>query len=224
MIASGGLDSTVAAYWLRERGAEVTLLSFDYGQRHRVELDHARRVAAGLGAVHHVLDLSGLGAILSGSALTDGGVDVPDGHYTAEQMTATVVPNRNAIMLDIAVGLAVARKIQAVVFGAHAGDHPIYPDCRPVFLSAFTWSATTANEGFLPAGFAVLAPFLRATKGQIVALGAELGVPLGDTWSCYRGGDVHCGTCGTCTERREAFALAGVTDPTRYAAGMAGVV
>jgi 7-cyano-7-deazaguanine synthase len=132
-------------------------------------------------------------------------------------MRATVVPNRNAIMLDVAVARAVAVGAGAVAFGAHAGDHPIHPDCRPAFMQAYQQMALLANEGFTPPGFAVLAPFLAASKADIVTLGDRLGVPFADTWSCYRGGETHCGTCGTCVERREAFVMAGVADPTGYA-------
>lgn len=216
VIASGGLDSTVLAYWLAARGTKLTLLSFDYGQRHRIELDHAADIASLLECPHEIVDLSALGRLLAGSALTDTEVAVPDGYYTDESMRATVVPNRNAIMLDIAVGVAVARKADTVAFGAHAGDHAIYPDCRPEFVERFTRSARTANEGLLVEEFEILAPFLDQSKTDIVRLGAALGVPFERTWSCYRGETVHCGTCGTCTERREAFAQNGVTDPTSY--------
>lgn len=216
-VVSGGLDSAVLAHHLRADGWDLRLLSFDYGQRHAVELDHARKLAASFGARHDVIDLSSLAALLTGSALTDATVDVPDGHYTDDSMRATVVANRNAIFVDVAVGVAVAEGAGAVAIGVHAGDHAIYPDCRPAFVDAAERLARVANEGFAADGFRVLAPFVEWTKADIVRRGAELGVPFADTWSCYRGADVHCGTCGTCVERREAFALAGVPDPTRYA-------
>ncbi|MFJ6141670.1 7-cyano-7-deazaguanine synthase QueC [Kitasatospora sp. NPDC092286] len=217
VIASGGLDSTTVAYWLADHGSQVSLLSFDYGQRHRRELDFARRIAVNLGARHEVVDLSGLGRVLTGSALTDPGIQVPNGHYTAATMRSTVVPNRNAIMLDIAVGMAVAREADAVAFGAHAGDHAIYPDCRSSFFDLFAETAKAGNEGLLADGFEVLAPFIDLAKADIVEAGRQVGVPFQDTWSCYKGGEVHCGLCGTCTERIEAFSLAGVEDPTEYA-------
>jgi 7-cyano-7-deazaguanine synthase len=219
VVASGGLDSTVLAYWIAACGSRVMLLSFDYGQRHRVELQYAARIAGLLQSPHEVVDVSGLGRLLTGSALTDAGVAVPDGYYTDESMRATVVPNRNAIMLDVAVAVAVARGVDAVAFGAHAGDHAIYPDCRPEFVDSFARSARLANAGLLVDGFEVLAPLLGYSKAGIVRLGAALAVPFERTWSCYRGEAVHCGTCGTCTERREAFEQAGVADPTRYRAG-----
>jgi 7-cyano-7-deazaguanine synthase len=195
----------------------LSLVSFDYRQRHRPELAAARAVAAGLGAPHEVIDLRPVGALLTGSALTDTSVEVPRGHYTDESMRRTVVPNRNAIMLDIATGIAVAQGADAVAFGAHGGDHPIYPDCRPEFVVAFTEMARVANAGFISSHFRVMAPFLSLTKSEIVRIGARLRVPFELTWSCYEGRAVHCGRCGACVERREAFTLAGVHDPTSYA-------
>jgi 7-cyano-7-deazaguanine synthase len=217
IVASGGLDSTTLAYHLADGGYGLRLVSVDYGQRHRRELDFAVALAGRLRVPHDVVDLRPVGRLLAGSALTDAAVGVPDGHYTDASMRITVVPNRNALLLDVAVALAVAHGAQAVAFGAHSGDHAIYPDCREEFVRAFEQSARIANEGFVPDGFQVLAPFLTWTKAEIVRRGAQLGVPFGDTWSCYRGEATHCGTCGTCTERREAFVLAEVTDPTDYA-------
>jgi 7-cyano-7-deazaguanine synthase len=217
-IVSGGLDSTVLAYALHLMDVRLTMLSFDYGQRHRRELDYARRTAAALGASHHVVDLTALVGLLSGSALTDDRIAVPDGHYTDASMRSTVVPNRNAIMLDVAVARAVSSGADAVLFGAHAGDHPIYPDCRPAFLTAFERAAQLANEGYGHPELRVLAPFIDWTKADIVKLGDQLGLPFVQTWSCYKGGATHCGSCGTCVERREAFKLADVADPTDYQA------
>ena len=214
---SGGLDSVTLAHELVAGGAEVIGLSFHYGQRHAKELESAARCADRLGATHHVVDLRSVGALLTGSALTDPGVAVPEGHYTHESMAATVVPNRNAIMLSVAVGVAVAEGAEAVATAVHAGDHAIYPDCRPAFIDAIQHEARIANEGFIVDGFQVLAPFLHLAKDEIVRRGAALRVPFGETWSCYLGEELHCGRCGTCVERREAFALAGVDDPTRYA-------
>ncbi len=222
LILSGGLDSTVLGYRLRAGGSRLTMLSFDYGQRHRRELEYARRTAATLTGAHRVVDLSAVCGVLAGCSLTDAAVDVPDGHYTDASMRATVVPNRNAIMLDVAVAQAVAAGADAVAFGAHAGDHPVYPDCRPAFLGAYRRMVLLANEGFLVPRFAVLAPFIGLSKADIVTIGAELGVPFAETWSCYKGEQRHCGTCGTCVERREAFGVAGVADPTLYAAGAVG--
>jgi 7-cyano-7-deazaguanine synthase len=220
VIASGGLDSTAVAYLLDARGSRLSLLSFDYGQRHRKELQYAAVVAEQLGAAHEVVDLTSVGRLLSGSALTEAGLAVPDGYYTDESMRVTVVPNRNAIMLSVAAGVAVATGADAVAFGAHAGDHPVYPDCRPAFIEQFERTVRVANDGFLADGFHVFAPFLYAAKAEIVSAAAELDVPFELTWSCYKGGEWHCGTCGTCTERREAFAVAGIADPTEYACAL----
>lgn len=216
VVFSGGLDSTTLVYDLYSADTEVSLITVDYGQRHRKEADFAQKTADRLGVPLHLVDLRSVTALLAGSALTDGSVDVPDGHYTDDSMRATVVPNRNALMLDVAVAAAVAGGCDAVAFGAHSGDHAIYPDCRPQFVQAFTAAVRIANEGFVSEGFTVLAPFLDWTKADIVRRGVELGVPYADTWSCYRGGELHCGRCGTCVERREAFELAGALDPTAY--------
>jgi 7-cyano-7-deazaguanine synthase len=215
---SGGLDSVTLAHALAADGLDLIALSFHYGQRHAKELDRAARCADRLEAEHHVVDLRPVGALLTGSALTDSAVAVPEGHYTDVSMAATVVPNRNAIMLSVAVGVAVARRAGAVATAVHAGDHAIYPDCRPAFIDAIEHEARVANEGFIADGFRVLAPFLQLSKSEIVRRGAALGVPFDETWSCYLGEDLHCGRCGTCVERREAFELAGVHDPTPYAA------
>jgi 7-cyano-7-deazaguanine synthase len=131
-------------------------------------------------------------------------------------MRSTAVPNRNAIFVALAVGVAVAEGARAVALGIHSGDHPVYPDCRPEFVAAAERLAIVANEGFIVGGFQLLTPFLRWTKADIVRRAADLDVPVADTWSCYRGGAKHCGRCGTCVERHEAFALAGVNDPTDY--------
>ena len=162
-----------------------------------------------------IVDISGVGRLLSGSALTDD-IEVPHGHYAEETMAVTVVPNRYAIMLSIAYGAAVADGAQLVAAAVHAGDHFVYPDCRPAFIEAFDGMERLATEGFGHQNLRLHAPFLDKTKAGIARIGAELGVPYEDTWSCYGGGEVHCGLCGTCNERKEAFELAGVTDPTAY--------
>jgi 7-cyano-7-deazaguanine synthase len=216
VVLSGGLDSTVLAYWLRKEGVSLTAISVDYGQRHRKELDHAAHIAGLLQITHHLVDLTSATALLRGSALTDETVPVPDGHYAAETMRSTVVPNRNALILDLAVALGVTVKADLVAFGAHAGDHAVYPDCRPEFFLPYEQAVRAGNSGFVAEEFAVLAPFLSWSKTDIVVAGAALNVPFESTWSCYKGGELHCGSCGTCTERREAFRDAGVPDPTSY--------
>ena len=214
-LLSGGLDSVTLAYHLAAQGHTLHLLSFDYGQRHKQELEYAAKCAAALSAQHDIIDLSAITPLLSGSALTDD-IAVPEGHYTAPNMRVTVVPNRNAIMLAVAYAAAVAEGADMVATGVHAGDHPIYPDCRPEFITAFDLMERYATDGYAADGLHLYAPFVNMSKAEIVALGASLFVPYEDTWSCYKGGIAHCGVCGTCVERREAFQLAGVTDPTRY--------
>jgi 7-cyano-7-deazaguanine synthase len=214
VICSGGLDSVSLAHMVAEEHELTRLVSFDYGQRHVKELDFAAACAQRLGVPHDVIDMRGIGASLTGSALTDD-VDVPDGHYAEETMKVTVVPNRNAIMLSIAFGIAAAQKADAVATAVHGGDHFIYPDCRPGFTQAFETMQRHALEGY--ADVRLYTPFVQRTKADIVTEGARHGTPFAETWSCYKGGEKHCGRCGTCVERREAFHLAGVEDPTDYA-------
>jgi 7-cyano-7-deazaguanine synthase len=214
VVCSGGLDSVTLAHKVAAEQQLQGLLSFLYGQRHHKEIDFAKQCAVRLGTAHLIVDISHLGALLGGSALT-ADVAVPDGHYAEESMKVTVVPNRNAIMLAIAYGIGAAKGAEAVATAVHGGDHFIYPDCRPGFIDAFQTMQNLALDGL--AQITLYTPFLRAVKADIVAFGNKLGVPFAETWSCYKGGPVHCGRCGTCVERREAFALAGVADPTAYA-------
>jgi len=214
VVCSGGLDSVSLAHVLAAENSLTRLISFDYGQRHRKELDFAAACAARLKVPHHVIDLRSVGAALTGSALTDE-LDVPDGHYAEETMRITVVPNRNAIMLTIAFGIAAAQGDDAVATAVHGGDHFIYPDCRPAFTEAFDAMQRAALDGY--ADVRLSTPFVHRSKADIVTAGAKAGTPFEQTWSCYKGGEVHCGRCGTCVERREAFDLAGVEDPTPYA-------
>jgi 7-cyano-7-deazaguanine synthase len=215
VVASGGLDSTAAMALCHAQGHPIIAVTVDYGQRHAREITAARQVAGHYRADHVVVTVPALAAALGGSALTDPDVAVPEGHYADASMAATVVPNRNAILANIAVGVAVARKAGVVVLGVHAGDHPIYPDCRPEFVDALNACVAVATAGYHTPR--VDAPFVYWTKAEVTSLAAALRAPLELTWSCYQGGSVHCGQCGTCVERREAFALAGVPDPTRYA-------
>lgn len=211
-VVSGGLDSTVMLWWLLDRGYRVEALTVDYGQRHIREIDHALEICSRADVSHQVLALPQLRSIMRGSSQTDDSVDVPDGHYTDESMKATVVPNRNMILLALATALAVSEKAESVAYAAHAGDHSIYPDCRPEFadiMGAAMWMADWHRVK-------LLRPFIAMTKADIIRVGDQLGVPMKLTWSCYRAGDKHCGTCGTCVERREAFKQAGIKDPTVY--------
>jgi 7-cyano-7-deazaguanine synthase len=214
LICSGGLDSITLAYKIAKEHELCGLLSFDYGQRHKKELGFAKQCALDLDVPHYISDISGIGKLLSGSALTDD-VDVPDGHYAEETMRITVVPNRNAIMLSIAYGIAAAKGLDAVAAAFHGGDHFIYPDCRPDFVNSFQTMQNQALDGF--AKIQLYTPFVHKTKGDIAAEGALLNVPFEKSWSCYKGGDIHCGRCGTCVERQEAFSEAGIDDPTQYA-------
>lgn len=214
-VVSGGIDSVTLAHLLHSEGWKLHLLAFDYGQRHKKELEFARRCAGRLGAKIDVVDLSALRVLLHGSALTDD-IEVPHGHYAAPNMSVTVVPNRNAIFLTLAYGSAVADHAQMVAIGVHAGDHFIYPDCRPAFIESFDQMQRLAVEGCGDENLHLHAPFVQYSKTDIVKLGAQIGVPFEETWSCYEGGEIHCGLCGTCVERKEAFALANVFDPTEY--------
>ena len=213
VVLSGGMDSTVLAYQSVGLFEQVDLVSVDYGQRHRIELAYAAATAQRLGCQHDVVQLP-ISSYLDGSALTDGTVDVPHGHYAADTMTSTVVPNRNAMLISVVYGIAVARSANAVLVGVHAGDHHVYPDCRPAFIEALDRALRIGNEGV--GNVTLEAPFVRRSKTDICRLGGRLGVAWEETWSCYEGGDVHCGRCGTCVERREAFRDAGVADPATY--------
>lgn len=214
VICSGGLDSVSLAQMVAEENELTRLVSFDYGQRHRKEIDYAAAAAQRLGVPHDIIDMRAIGASLTGSALTDD-IDVPDGHYAEETMKVTVVPNRNAIMLTIAFGVAAANGDAAVATAVHGGDHFIYPDCRPAFTEAFNTMQQHALDGY--ANVKLYTPFVHRSKADIVTAGAKHNTPFADTWSCYKGGEHHCGRCGTCVERREAFHIAGVEDPTTYA-------
>lgn len=214
VLLSGGLDSTVlTAHLFATADEPLEVVSVNYGQRHARELTAAAAVAAHYQLRHHTVDLSALRDHLTGSALTTG-PDVPEGHYTAPSMGATVVPNRNMILLAVAAGIAAARRHKQVATAVHAGDHPIYPDCRPQFITAASLAVQLGTQGY--GDVEIIAPFARITKADIARRGAELGAPVHLSWSCYRGGELHCGRCGTCVERAEAFHLAGVPDPTGY--------
>lgn len=212
VLVSGGMDSVVALHHAQATHEVVAALSFDYGSKHNpCEIPRARWQAEQLGVPHRVIALPFIGAHFT-SALLAGGDPIPDGHYEEESMKQTVVPFRNGILLSIAAGLAESVGAEALVIAAHAGDHAIYPDCREDYMRA---QAEAIRLGTY-AQIQLLRPFIAHTKAQIAAEGARLGVDFAQTWSCYKGGEIHCGTCGTCVERREAFQLAGVPDPTAY--------
>lgn len=212
LILSGGLDSTVLLYKLKAEGRDVKALSINYGQRHSKELEFAKKTCAKLGVEHQIVDLSSLKPLLGGSSQTDANVVVPDGHYAAENMKLTVVPNRNSIMLNVAAAWAISEKADTIAYGAHAGDHQIYPDCREEFVDALNKTLALADWHVVQ----IERPFIHISKTDVVKLGSKLNVPFVETWSCYKGGEISCGTCGTCYERRESFIEAGVVDPTPY--------
>jgi len=209
---SGGMDSATLLYFLVKQKHEVMALGVDYGQRHRVELKHAEHIARDLNVPYEVADLRGIVKLLGGSSQTDPAVPVPLGHYAEESMKQTVVPNRNMIILAIASAWAISAKADYVAYAAHAGDHTIYPDCRPLFANKLAEAINLADWHQVE----LLRPFVDKTKAKIASLGGDLGVPFKLTWSCYQGGDKHCGACGTCIERREAFLMSGLDDPTEY--------
>ena len=210
IIYSGGLDSTTLLYEERERIAVA--VTFDYGSNHAArETACARRHCQKLGIKHVVIELGFMGRYFE-SSLLRGGDAVPSGGYAEENMKSTVVPFRNGIMLAVACGLAESRGLRRVLMASHGGDHAIYPDCRPGFVEAMD----AAMQAGTYEGVRLEAPYTGLTKADIIRRGAALGIDYWQTYSCYRGGERHCGTCGTCMERREAFRLAGVEDPTDY--------
>lgn len=211
-IVSGGLDSTTLLYDQRQNYDIVQALSFNYGQRHKKELDYALASCERILIPWTLIDLwsSGLTDLLSisGSSLVSG-TEVPEGHYGEDSMKATVVPNRNLMMLSIAGAVAVAMGADRILTGVHAGDHFIYPDCRPEFISYASLAIANGNEGFSNLKFDCIdAPYMHATKADIAFNAISHRLPFHRTWSCYKGGRNHCGKCGTCVERLEAIAEA----------------
>lgn len=206
------MDSVVALHWARAHHTVAAALSFDYGSKHNHrETPFAAAHAAAHGIRHELIRLDFVDRLFASDLLKSGG-DVPEGHYEAANMKQTVVPFRNPIMLSIATGFAESVEAEGLVIAAHGGDHAIYPDCREDFMQAM---ASAMKLGTY-AGIELLRPFITDTKAGIVTIGTKLGVDFSQTWSCYKGGAMHCGRCGTCVERREAFIDAGVTDPTVY--------
>ncbi len=210
LILSGGMDSTTLLYDYQERIALA--ISFDYGSNHNAkEIPFAKYHCEKLGIKHLVIPL-GFMAQYFRSSLLSGDEAIPEGHYADENMKSTVVPFRNGIMLAIATGMAESNDLKYVMMANHGGDHTIYPDCRPAFVDAFDAAANAGTYN----GVHLLSPYCNMTKGDIARRGKELGVDYDKTWSCYRGGDKHCGKCGTCVERKEAMDEAGINDPTEY--------
>jgi 7-cyano-7-deazaguanine synthase len=212
VLLSGGMDSSTLLARLVYEDTECHALSMYYYQKHRRELDAAQAVAQHYGVPWEEIDLGDLtGQLFSSSALVNKDLNLPLGHYAAESMKSTVVPNRNMLFLAIAGAYAINNGLDEVAYANHAGDHAIYPDCRPGFAHAM-------RLAFEELGLTLRAPFTNITKGQIALQGKSLHVPYALTYSCYAGRERHCGLCGTCTERKEAFTFAGIPDPTEYEA------
>lgn len=210
IVLSGGLDSTTLLYEYSEKIALA--VTFDYGSKHNAsEIPCAREHCQRLGIPHLIIPLEFMGKYFRSDLLMNGGA-IPKGAYDEENMKATVVPFRNGIMLSIAAGLAESRNLQSVLIANHFGDHAIYPDCRADFIRPMEKAITAGTTN----GVTLVAPYTNLRKDEIVAIGAKLGIDYASTWSCYEGGSIQCGTCGTCQERREAFERAGLIDPTTY--------
>ena len=212
VLLSGGLDSTTALYWAQRHHEVVCALSFDYGSNHAArELSCARWRAEQLGIPYHEIDLRSISAHLQ-SALLSGADAIPTADYAEDNLKQTVVPFRNGIFLAIAAGIAESNGAEGIVIAAHGGDHALYPDCREDFMAAMASAISLGTY----ANLQILRPFIDNNKGEITAIGAELGVDFSHTYSCYCGREQHCGQCATCRERRESFLTAGIPDPTHY--------
>lgn len=210
LVLSGGLDSTTLLYDYADSIALA--VTFQYGSNHnKREAAFAKYHCNKLGIEHIEIDLAFMGKYFK-SSLLDGADAIPEGNYDEDNMKSTVVPFRNGIMLSVAAGLAESRGLKNVMMANHSGDHAIYPDCRPEFVKAMT----AAIEAGTYEGVKLVAPYTDITKADIVSRGAKLGIDYSKTYSCYKGGEHHCGVCGTCRERKEAFTLAGVKDDTIY--------
>lgn len=211
VIYSGGMDSFTVLNRALKDGKEVFALSFDYGQRHVKELECASAVCNSLNVKHKVIDISAINQLLAGSSLTDD-IEIPEGHYEAESMKSTVVPNRNMILLSLAVGYAVSVGASQVYYGAHSGDHAIYPDCRPEFVNKMNDVCQIANYEAVE----IFSPYLEVSKTDILTDGIKMGLDYSQTWTCYNGREKACGKCGACQERLEAFNDNNIVDPLTY--------
>lgn len=211
VIYSGGMDSFTVLNRALKDGKKVYALSFDYGQRHVKELECAASVCKSLKIDHKIIDISSINQLLAGSSLTDD-IEIPEGHYESENMKSTVVPNRNMILLSLAVGYAVSVGAAQVYYGAHSGDHAIYPDCRPEFVQKMNEVCQIANYESVE----IFSPYLAVNKAAILANGLDMGLDYSDTWTCYNGRTKACGKCGSCQERLEAFSENKMVDPISY--------
>jgi 7-cyano-7-deazaguanine synthase len=211
VIFSGGMDSFTVLNLAVKQGLEVFALSFNYGQKHKKELDYAARACQELGVHHKIVDISAINQLIGGSSLTSD-IEVAEGHYEEESMKSTVVPNRNMILLSMAVGYAVSIDANKVYYGAHSGDHAIYPDCRPEFVHKMNDVCAIANYEAVE----IVTPYLEVSKTAILTAGLKMGLDYNLSWTCYNGREKACGKCGACQERLEAFTENGVTDPLEY--------
>ncbi|MDP2562470.1 7-cyano-7-deazaguanine synthase QueC [Psychrobium sp. 1_MG-2023] len=211
VIYSGGMDSFTVLHKAIEEGKAVYPLTFNYGQRHSKEVDVAAQVCKTLNVPHKVVDISAINQLMAGSSLTSD-IDIPEGHYEEDSMKSTVVPNRNMVLLSMAIAYAVSIEANAVYYGAHSGDHAIYPDCRPEFVHKMNEVSQIAN--YEPVD--IVSPYIKNNKIEILADGLRMGLDYGQTWTCYNGREQSCGVCGSCQERLEAFAKNGLTDPLAY--------
>lgn len=209
IVLSGGMDSATLLYDLIDSGHYVNAIGFNYKQRHGKELVCAKNLCKELGVPFDLIDLSAIGNLLKGSSQTDNDVNVPVGNYNEPSMKITVVPNRNMFMLAAAGAVAISRGFDQLAYGAHAGDHAIYPDCRPEFVHQMQKAFELCDWNLLN----LFAPYLKLTKGEICKIGIKLNVPYEKTWTCYVGNELPCGKCGACSERAEAFEFAGIADP-----------
>jgi 7-cyano-7-deazaguanine synthase len=212
VLVSGGMDSVTALYHTADRFDLVAAVSFNYGAKHNErEIPFAAVHCRKLGIRHEVISLAFIDQLFESDLLKSGG-EIPEGHYEELTMRQTVVPFRNGIMMAIVAGFAESIGAQGLVIAAHSGDHAIYPDCREDFMKSMGEAIRLGTYERIE----VIRPFIAMNKAQIAKRGFEIGVDFSQTWSCYKGGDVHCGKCGTCVERREAFLVAGIKDPTVY--------
>lgn len=211
VVYSGGMDSYTVLHKALQSHAQIAAVSFNYGQRHSKELDVAASVCSTLGIEHKVVDVTSINQLLAGSALTSD-IDVPEGHYEEPSMQQTVVPNRNMILLSLAVGYAVSIGAEKVYYGAHSGDHAIYPDCRPEFVEKMNAVCQIANYQAVE----IATPYLYESKTAILTDGLAMGLDYSNTWTCYNGRERACGKCGACQERLEAFRDNNAVDPLNY--------